>query len=205
MYPRVKVRQVEESEKDDEYVVPADRPALLCLKDFNSPTLQDNRLSHDKEYISGSPPSIARIPKFYVPSFTLPSISSSKGENNKETEDIRQNIRASSIPPPRAVLSSPDNDGIIGNRNQASGERNSIMKKSNLGAHTASQGKVNTRSVTAKVPVHMRRLCRETSSKKSDLKGKENPELTVPKQSPYLRKGKQRSTENLGSTILSHS
>ncbi|PIA40002.1 hypothetical protein AQUCO_02500013v1 [Aquilegia coerulea] len=203
MYPRVKVRVQEEPEKD-QYEVQKENSSLLLLNNFNSPSSNDNLLTGN-ECASVSPSPVARIPKSYVPSFTTPSISSSKGKNDKEIEDKRPNIRASSVPPPRAVLSSPDNDGIIGNRNQLTGERHTIMKRSNLGERTDSQEKVNTRILKAKDSTKMRTGSKETLNNKSRLKLKQSPELNVTKQSGYLRKGSKKPTENSSSTILSRS
>ena len=100
-----------------------------------------------KEYEDVSPPSVAKIPKSYVPSVAMPTMSVPEGlastsysyqqkqkwspfmhndilhflkfesswltgaekKNEKFDEDNQQNIRASSIPRPRAVLSSPGN------------------------------------------------------------------------------------------------
>ncbi|KAF5205538.1 cysteine-rich repeat secretory protein 3-like [Thalictrum thalictroides] len=204
MYPRVKVRIQEEEPEKDQYEVQKENSSLMLLNNFNSPSSHDHLLTGN-EFASGSPSPVARIPKSYVPSFTTPSISSSKGKNDKEIEDKRPNIRASSVPPPRAVLSSPDNDGIIGNRNQLTGERRTIMKRSNLGECTDSQEKVNTRILKAKDSTKMKTGSKETVNNKNRLKLKQSPELTVTKQSGYLRKGRQKSTENSSSTILSRS
>ncbi|KAJ6725819.1 hypothetical protein OIU79_004053 [Salix purpurea] len=49
------------------------------------------------------------------------------------TEEDRPNIRASSIPRPRAVLSSPDNDAVIGNNyNKTKVARSSALKNSKV-------------------------------------------------------------------------
>ncbi|XP_022632459.1 uncharacterized protein LOC106779836 isoform X3 [Vigna radiata var. radiata] len=45
-----------------------------------------------------------------------------------DTDENKVNLRVSSIPPPRAVISSPDNDIMIGNRNKTRDERLSTSK-----------------------------------------------------------------------------
>ncbi|KAL5712034.1 hypothetical protein ACHQM5_014243 [Ranunculus cassubicifolius] len=205
MYPRVKVRDEEKPVKVKNGVdVQEKRNSLLLLNNLITLTLKDQFFT-DKEYTEDSPPTVAKVPKSYVPSFTTPSISLSKEKNNRETEDSRPNIRASSVPPPRAVLSSPDNDGLIGSRNQLSKEKPSVMKKSNLGETTDSQGKAKTRNLKSKTPVNTRVGSKEITNNKSGIKVKQKPELTVPKQSGYLRKGRQRSTDISSSKILPES
>ncbi|PON38171.1 hypothetical protein PanWU01x14_314640 [Parasponia andersonii] len=126
VYPKVKVRE-QQDQDDHQHVVP----------DFRSTV---------KEHEDKSPPSIAKVPKSYIPSigfssaYDIPNVTMLKtseltGEekdNNKLDEDSEQNIRASSIPRPRAVLSSPDNDLAIGNKNRCKKERSSVLKNRNL-------------------------------------------------------------------------
>ncbi|KAJ6719353.1 hypothetical protein OIU79_007084 [Salix purpurea] len=56
-----------------------------------------------------SPPITARIPKSHVSNVIMPrvSVSEEAEKKNNSTEEERLNIRASLIPRPRAVLSSP--------------------------------------------------------------------------------------------------
>ncbi|PON44370.1 hypothetical protein PanWU01x14_267590 [Parasponia andersonii] len=54
----------------------------------------------------------------------------SKVENKRHlVKDSKPNVRASSVPRPRAVLSSPDNDGMIGSRNKLVDKRGSALKE----------------------------------------------------------------------------
>nr|XP_027120161.1 uncharacterized protein LOC113737105 isoform X2 [Coffea arabica] len=92
MYPKVKVR--EQEDYDDQYefetrsLQSLKTPECFSLNDFSSP---DN-----------SPTSVVRVPRF--DSSTSGAISNRK---QKLLEENKTNIRASPIPRPRAVLSSP--------------------------------------------------------------------------------------------------
>ncbi|KAL4190548.1 hypothetical protein AMTRI_Chr07g25240 [Amborella trichopoda] len=69
-------------------------------------------------------------------------------EKNKEIDaEDRPNIRASPLPRPRAVLSSPVNDEVLGNRNKLTQVRTSATKKSNPLQPTNPSVKVNSRNV----------------------------------------------------------
>ncbi|KAJ6430267.1 hypothetical protein OIU84_021634 [Salix udensis] len=109
--PKVKVRT---DGQDDQ--PPRSWSSLLSLKDVQFLCLQDS-CSPARGHQDESPPPIARIPKSYSPTVIMPRVSVSEGTDKKNnfTEEDRPNIRASSIPRPRAVLSSPDNDAVIGN------------------------------------------------------------------------------------------
>ncbi|XP_062104439.1 uncharacterized protein LOC133815641 [Humulus lupulus] len=126
VYPKVKVR--EQTDQDDQHVV-----ADFC-----------STVNEYEEDIS--PPSIAKIPKSYIPSsiafsfandtpnVAIPKISALQGEDGDKNidEDCKHNIRASSIPRPRAVLSSPDNDLVIGNKNRCKKEKTPVLKNRHL-------------------------------------------------------------------------
>ncbi|CAI0436951.1 unnamed protein product [Linum tenue] len=137
VYPKVKVRMGDE---DDRHW-----GSLLSLKDIQFLSIQDSlfpvKLLQD---VSQSPSPKAKIPKSYVPSLILPETprtplsvcTESSGTDTKsnldEEEDDRPNIRASSIPPPRAVLSSPQNDALIGDKYRVKpGKRPSILRNQN--------------------------------------------------------------------------
>ncbi|XVE77977.1 hypothetical protein DITRI_Ditri13aG0107300 [Diplodiscus trichospermus] len=125
MYPRVKVRVEEE---DDHFSPPNDSVSSLFLR------LIDSQSEQEKENQANSPPSIARITKAYITSPATKSLSASKDsgkvKNNKQiVKDAKSNSKANSVPPPRAVLSSPDNDGMIGSRNKLNYARSAASKK----------------------------------------------------------------------------
>ncbi|XP_022872673.1 uncharacterized protein LOC111391655 isoform X2 [Olea europaea var. sylvestris] len=89
MYPRVKVRV--ETNEENQYAY--EKSSLQSLKGFQWLSLDDS------SSLDESPQSPVRIPGSYVP----------KSKDNKKTvlEEKPVNVRASSIPRPRAVLSSP--------------------------------------------------------------------------------------------------
>eukprot|EP00257_Ricinus_communis_P020117 XP_015579278.1 uncharacterized protein LOC8266713 [Ricinus communis] len=120
MYPRVRVRKQEQQEEEEEYELspPKENGALLFLKIIESLALQE------KENQSLSPPaaSITRTTKPNVSGLATPPVSASKVKNTKPQPISR----------PRAVLSSPANDGIIGTRSKVNKSgRSSGLRKCN--------------------------------------------------------------------------
>ncbi|KAF4387051.1 hypothetical protein G4B88_024623 [Cannabis sativa] len=111
MYPRVKVR-VEEFKEQEE-----------CL----SPQTQQEK--ENQSSVSPLLP-IARILKDYVLNSTMDlNNSASKVEQKRGVvKESKPNLKASLVSRPRAVLSSPDNDGLIGSRNKLVNERSSTPK-----------------------------------------------------------------------------
>ncbi|XVF81055.1 hypothetical protein PTKIN_Ptkin15bG0125800 [Pterospermum kingtungense] len=123
MYPRVKVRVQED---DDHFPPPNDSDSSLFLRLIESLSKQE------KENQINSPPSNARITKAYVRSPETKLLSASKGtvkDKEQINKDAKSNVKANSVPPPRAVLSSPDNDGMIGSRNKLNHARSTPLKK----------------------------------------------------------------------------
>lgn len=202
MYPRVRVKvrgggEEEDEEREQENPVSVqDENSSLLLKVFESISLH-SRFSPGNEHQSASLPQ-ARVPKSYVPNVPMPSISVSKdatsrstGKKKKEVdEESRTNIRASSVPRPRAVLSSPNNDEMIGSRNRLSRDRQSITKANNLvGQTTPAEGKRVLKNANAESPVNGKRVLKEAHSKVLP-KEKNATEVSVPRQKACLRKGK---------------
>ncbi|KAL5996873.1 hypothetical protein ACLOJK_007796 [Asimina triloba] len=152
----------------------------------------------------------ARIPKSYVPITPMPSIAVCKGPQHKEKNvkeidlDHRTNIRASPIPRPRAVLSSPDNDGMIGNRNKLLRERQSVLKTRNSGPGTVAQGKTilkkdsPTATPTKRIPKESDGKTQRTP-KESDGKAQRTPKASDGKtqRTPKASDGKTQLTEKL--------
>ncbi|KAI4318171.1 hypothetical protein L6164_025974 [Bauhinia variegata] len=116
LYPKVKVR-VEQHQEDHSVLQNQN------LKAFQSLSVHGSRS-----------PARAKIPKSYVPQEPIiPRIPVSENlglrslasdfsgltghEKDGNTDEDKVNIRASSIPRPRAVISSPDNDEMIGKKN----------------------------------------------------------------------------------------
>ncbi|KAJ4954559.1 hypothetical protein NE237_011342 [Protea cynaroides] len=174
MYPRVKVRQ--DKEDDEEFVVDDNSFAqegtcsLPLCRILESTSIEEHSLlgissaiDAGKESENDFPPSIARVPNEATPSISM----SKGGKNNKEIDDETR-IRASSIPRPRAVISSPDNDWMIGSRNHLPRERSSNLKKHNC--------------VKAAIPVSTRIGSHESGDHKSHSNEKKGPHLTLPKQ-----------------------
>nr|XP_047977101.1 uncharacterized protein LOC125219229 [Salvia hispanica] len=109
MYPKVKVRV--QREDADQYAY--EKNSLQSLKAFEWLSLNHSSSSDD----SSRP--VVRVPQSYVPLSPPPSFYRSKEETNKKNADVKdgqKSLRATSAPRPRAVLSSPDNDEIIGQR-----------------------------------------------------------------------------------------
>ncbi|XP_050373904.1 uncharacterized protein LOC126791490 [Argentina anserina] len=140
VYPKVKVRQQQE-EKDDQH----------AHIDFSSP-VKDQDVS---------PATVARVPISYVPRVAVPTIFVAEGvkKANQIEEIYKQNIRAGSIPPPRAVLSSPDNDMVIGNKNKIKAQRPSALKNHSV---------VQTRSKKS-IPLHITENFIKTKQSKGTL------------------------------------
>ncbi|GLU08236.1 hypothetical protein SLE2022_251600 [Rubroshorea leprosula] len=151
IYPKVKVR--EQDQDDGEELYDQKRGYLMSLKDVQYLSLHDPA----KENHFVSPMLVARIPKSYVPDLVRDSVSAAQGvekDNKGDQEENRPNIRVSSIPPPRAVLSSPDNDEVIGNRNKIKAEHAPAAKNHNQGivqnrhtirGHSCSGNTINSR------------------------------------------------------------
>ncbi|XP_021667701.2 uncharacterized protein LOC110655618 isoform X2 [Hevea brasiliensis] len=116
MYPRVRVRKQEQD--DEAEISPLEvNGDLHFLKVLESLSVQGRT---EKENQSDSPALIARITKPYVPNPKAEAVCASKEKN-----------KAHSISRPRAVLSSPANDGMVGNRNKVNNERSLALRKCN--------------------------------------------------------------------------
>ncbi|KAJ6981458.1 hypothetical protein NC653_024754 [Populus alba x Populus x berolinensis] len=120
-----------------------------------------------------SPPIVAKIPKSYVPNVIMPKVSVSEEAEKKSnsTEEDRLNIRASSIPRPRAVLSSPDNDAVIGSNNWTKVARPTASKNNKLMESRHEPCKVVPGQITDASPSNTRKS-KNTSDNKSELKVK---------------------------------
>ncbi|KAL9431186.1 hypothetical protein AB3S75_026384 [Citrus x aurantiifolia] len=119
MYPRPRVRikeqQQEEEKAENHFSPPNDKGSILFLRVLESLALADS--SSTKENQSGSPPSIARIKK------------ACNSASKDISKDIKENHKVRSVLRPRAVLSSPDNDRLIGNGNKFDNKRCSSSTK----------------------------------------------------------------------------
>ncbi|KAM4117009.1 hypothetical protein ACJW30_02G092000 [Castanea mollissima] len=116
------------------------------------------------------------------------------GEIDKKIdEDDKINVRASSILRPRAVLSSPDNDVMIGNKNRVKAKRPSCLKNHNLVQSRHTQGRIISSDIT-ECTVHTRKS-KDADDSKSDLRGKKGSTIAVPSQKRYLRTNKPSSVK----------
>ncbi|CAA0817465.1 Unknown protein [Striga hermonthica] len=122
MYPKVKVRVQREEDDDDQYGY--EKSSLESLKAFEWLSLHHSSSSDE------SPVSVVRVPRAYAPKSPAPGFLSSKDTKEKKAvvEGNWKSARPASAPRPRAVLSSPDNDGLIGSKTLARGKQFSGLK-----------------------------------------------------------------------------
>ncbi|KAK9725584.1 hypothetical protein RND81_05G154900 [Saponaria officinalis] len=127
MYPKVRVRCLEE---DDDF----ERPTSP-LKGFNIPTILDS--SPPAKGNNQASPLVAKVPNLQIQrSITPPNVLPKAKKKSELNSDETVKIRASSIPRPRAVVSSPDNDQLLASKN-----RTRIERPSGLKSHNSSEGK----------------------------------------------------------------
>lgn len=161
MYPKVKVRV--QREDADQYAY--EKTSLQSLKAFEWLSVNDSSSPDD------SPRPVVRLPRSYVPQSPPPSFYRSKEETNKMSAVVKENqktVRATSAPRPRAVLSSPDNDGIIGSRTQPSpGLKN---RDSCPNRHT--QCKIFPKSTAAEGVARTKPHDKESSELKHDVRAR---------------------------------
>ncbi|XAR48926.1 hypothetical protein NMG60_11031917 [Bertholletia excelsa] len=180
MYPSLKVREVEEGPR--------------FLEGFESLSVRDSD-SSVRKCEDDSPCPKVRVPKCYISISSIPAIPLPKGEgknNNKkkDEEDSKPKIRASSVPQPRAVLSSPDNDGMIGGRNKTKLGLLSGLKDYNLCQDRHTRCKVMSRPNTVGTPTAKRRESKKAADGKIGLKEKRGATTVDTTQRTPLRKAK---------------
>ncbi|XP_031398977.1 uncharacterized protein LOC116209473 [Punica granatum] len=133
MYPRVKVREETRDDHDSGRQVPRKSPRspplglkaldFLSIHDYQSPEQQHRVVFAE---------CIARIPNSSASNAATRTNSMIEGKKDTSSnEDNKAQIRASSIPRPRAVLSSPDNDAMIGKKNRKATEHSSAPRNHN--------------------------------------------------------------------------
>ncbi|KAK7277478.1 hypothetical protein RJT34_22491 [Clitoria ternatea] len=147
VYPRVKVRV---SEQDEDFVCPEnDSGTMMFLRFIESLYFEEEK----KE--SKIPPLISKNTKACPQHGTMRSTPSTKGilkSSKRVGESPKGNARASSVIRPRAVLSSPENDGLFGSINDLNNSMSSTKRKNDA------KGK-------------MEALCKQVSEGKSLDKG----------------------------------
>ncbi|CBI37182.3 unnamed protein product, partial [Vitis vinifera] len=191
MYPRAK--KVREQEQDSHISLQNESPSMpMVLLEVLESLSSHNSHPHVKEKRSNGPPSAAKIPKSCVKNLAavrsppIPVSSKGIGKNDKHTgEDEKQSGRACSVPRPRAVLSSPDNDGMIGNQNKLISNR-SIPKEQSLKQNRHVQIKEIPIHGKAGSPPSMRK--REAPNTNSRLKQRNSSEPPHLGQKPCPRK-----------------
>ncbi|KAK8557618.1 hypothetical protein V6N12_009847 [Hibiscus sabdariffa] len=121
LYPRLKLRVQQQQQQQQQEAL------SLRLIGSQSKPEKENRIN--------SPPSNStpRITKTHLTSPTPKSLSATKDAQSQKKKqngmNMKSNAKPGSILPPRAVLSSPDNDGMIGSINKLDCERSWVRKK----------------------------------------------------------------------------
>ncbi|XP_057470459.1 uncharacterized protein LOC130759368 isoform X2 [Actinidia eriantha] len=169
MYPKVKVRELKEDDHEAISWPPLGAFESLSIDDLNSSVTESE---------DDTPPSVVRIPKSYIPTSAIPVIPLSKGEGmssnkKKAVDDSNLNSRDRSLLRPRAVLSSPDNDGMIGSRNKAKPALLSGLKDHNLCQNRHTQCKFVPRRNAVETPT--KEDSKEAADHRTNLKSKRGP------------------------------
>ncbi|KAJ0966538.1 hypothetical protein J5N97_023455 [Dioscorea zingiberensis] len=189
MYPRVKVT------KQQEPVVVKEETTAFILKVIESLSLENNhppriltsKQGNGTEAEIYSPPSCARISKSNHKNFLTPPLPTSKVRKDKELADNnRANIRASSVPRPRAVLSSPDNDEMIGNQNQKLRDSRQHEKRQMISQNLHAPTRLIHRNLRAESPVNLKKASKEAGSN-SHLKQKQASQPAASRPRPLVR------------------
>ncbi|XP_039683920.1 uncharacterized protein [Medicago truncatula] len=152
MYPRVKVRVTEQ----EDYVYPENDSGILAfLKLIESLHFEEENQSKSQQSNSKN---TKVCPQHIITRRFTPS---TKGilKNSKQAGEIvpKENARASSVIRPRAVLSSPDNDELIGSIHDLN--NNVSLTKRNKDARGTMRGHAkvlaNQRQSSSKSKVHI--------------------------------------------------
>lgn len=159
MYPKVKVR--DQQEEDDQYAYGLG--SLQSLKAFDAISISDLSSPDD------SPTSVVRIPRSYISNSAKPASPVSTGATNnkiqKTSSEGTTKPRSSSVPRPRAVLSSPDNDQSIGVSNKPRAKLLPGLKSQNTCQSRHTQCKIIPRMAKAESPLNAREFKDSDQSK----------------------------------------
>lgn len=180
-YPKVKVREQDDQED---------------LKGSSLLSMNDDSFFPVKEYEDISPSYVAKIPPSYEPNGLLSttSVSEEAVEDDKNSEELdRMNIRASSIPRPRAILSSPDNDVMIGNKGRMKVKQPSALKNHSLAPNRHAHCKVIS-SNTTEIPFDTR-CSMDADDRKSDLRRNKGSAFAGSTQTRHHRNKKPSSVK----------
>ncbi|XP_022760359.1 uncharacterized protein LOC111306757 isoform X2 [Durio zibethinus] len=157
--------------------------SVLSLKDVLFLSMLDSYFPVKRHQDVSSMPT-ARIPESYVPEIEKPSDSATeeaKKNKIKTDEEDRPNIRVSLTPRPRAVISSPDNDAVIGNKNRIKGEHRTALKNHNMVQNRHSTGS----HIFARSPVKTRKS-KDDADCNVEIKAKKGSGTTISNQRRHI-------------------
>ncbi|KAJ1397865.1 hypothetical protein SESBI_31524 [Sesbania bispinosa] len=136
--------------EQEEFVYPEnDRGAWVFLKFIESLYFEEEK------NLSKCPPSISKNTKAYPQHIIMRSTPATKGmlKNSKRIgESPKENARASSVIRPRAVLSSPDNDGLVGSMNDLNNNISSPQRQKGARGKIEAQDKILSNHVKVRKP-----------------------------------------------------
>lgn len=195
MYPKVKVRT---TEVDDDYEC-----SVIPLQGFNSLSIRDFSPEKERKQLSA-----AKVPRSYIPrSITPPpSLPKAAKKSGQQTEDnVKSRTRASSIPRPRAVMSSPDNDQILGNRDKTRLKRPSTLKNRNTApCRPLAQSRSSPSTITVRKPLKTTADSKETAHTSSSDRGNKGSAVDIRVPRAHIVKAKPCfTTWLLGDAFLS--
>ncbi|CAN1279066.1 hypothetical protein LINPERPRIM_LOCUS16873, partial [Linum perenne] len=159
--------------------------SLLSLKDIQFLTIQETRFPGNHPLLQFRPP-CAILPQQPETPTTPVSVSTESSatdtKSNPDEGDDRPLIRAGSIPPPRAVLSSPQNDALIGNKNRVAKPTtrpSALRNKNSIQERHVQQCKVMPRTPIDDSAVRSRKSKDQLPAEKTDHKGKKGTSAAV--------------------------
>ncbi|KAH9764066.1 hypothetical protein KPL70_001395 [Citrus sinensis] len=180
--PTMDSTSLSDDRKNDVKIDEKEKPNIRVT----SPTMDSTSLSDDGK--NDVKIDEKEKPNIRVTSPTMDSTSlSDDGKNDvKIDETEKPNIRAGSILRPRAVLSSPDNDAVIGNKNRLKGERPAALRNHDMVSNRHAKAKCKASSTRIKSQLNTT-SSNNVHENKSDIKGKKGSATADPSQRRYLR------------------
>ncbi|CAL9148177.1 uncharacterized protein LOC103992761 isoform X1 [Musa acuminata AAA Group] len=189
MYPRIKVREQEDQTIKEEELSFVMR-IIETLSTEVQPSLRNSAANYDTE--SGKDPLLwhAKFHKSPLKGFPASSISASKGKDAKIiNEDNKTKKRASSVPRPRAVLSSPDNDDLIGKQNLVI-KRQTLPKIKSISQSLQAQGKGGShKNAGVGTPLRRKGISKESGDDNHTNERKLPSEVAAQRQVMFVKRG----------------
>ncbi|RWW36057.1 hypothetical protein BHE74_00058946 [Ensete ventricosum] len=189
MYPRIKVREQEDQTIKEEELSLVMR-IIENLSIEVQPSLRNSAKYYDTE--SGNDPPLwhAKFHESPLKGLRASSISTSKGKNAKIiNEDNKTKKRASSVPRPRAVLSSPDNDDLIGKQNLAI-KRQTLPKIKSINQSLQAQGKEGSdKNAGVGTPLRRKGISKESGNYHHANERKLPSEVAAQRQVMFMKRG----------------